>query len=85
MVDNYNIAARKRAVSLVLDEGLVARARTQTPENGLSARVERLLAADLVVQEEQASAKAKSLKSAASAWDVFLEEHGSFADDFSTL
>ncbi|MDT0499272.1 type II toxin-antitoxin system CcdA family antitoxin [Algiphilus sp. W345] len=79
----YDINARKRAVNLSLNEDLAIRARQVT--GNLSAAVEALLADFVAQEEERHAAKASVLREAAAAWNRFTEQHGSFADEHSTL
>lgn len=79
----YNIGARKRPVNLTLNEDLVTQARGVT--DNLSRVVESLLA-DFVSREKQTrTAEAKAVKETVTTWNTFAEQHGSFADEYSTL
>jgi antitoxin CcdA len=79
----YNLDARKRAVNLTLNEDLLAHVREVT-EN-LSGVVESLLADYLVKERQRRAAQAKVVESTVALWNQFAEDHGSFADDHSTL
>lgn len=82
--DFFDFTAPKRAFNLFLNEDLVKQTRTRTAAK-LSVKVEALLAADLAAYEENALAEAESLRRAAVGWNTFVQKHGSFADEFSTL
>ena len=79
----YNLDARKRAVNLTLNEDLLAHVREVT--QNLSGVVESLLAEYLVRERQRRAAQAKVVKSTVALWNQFAEDHGSFADDHSTL
>jgi antitoxin CcdA len=79
----YNGDARKRAVNLTLNEDLLAHVREVT-EN-LSGIVESLLAEYLVRERQRRAAQEKVVESTVALWNKFAEDHGSFADDHSTL
>ena len=79
----YNLDARKRAVNLTLNEDLLAHVREVT-EN-LSGVVESLLAEYLLRERQRRAARAKVVESTVALWNQFAEDHGSFADDHSTL
>jgi antitoxin CcdA len=79
----YNLDARKRAVNLTLNEDLLAHVREVT-EN-LSGIVESLLAEYLMRETQRRAAQAKVVESTVALWNKFAEDHGSFADDHSTL
>ena len=79
----YNLDARKRAVNLTLNEDLLAHVREVT-EN-LSGVVESLLAEYLAKERHRQAARAKVVESTVALWNKFSEDHGSFADDHSTL
>jgi antitoxin CcdA len=79
----YDATAPKRALNLSLNVDLVAQARELT--SNLSAQVESLLA-DFVAQRKGVLEQNKrELEQAAGGWNTFVREHGSFADEFSTL
>lgn len=79
----YNVDAPKRPVNLSLNEDLVARARHMT--GNLSAEVESLLAEFVLRQTQQRQAEALRFKQSAGIWNTFADQHGAFADEFSTL
>jgi len=79
----YNLDARKRAVNLTLNEDLLAHVREVT--QNLSGVVESLLAEYLVKERQRRAAQAKVVESTVALWNQFAEDHGSFADDHSTL
>lgn len=78
-----NAKTTKRPVNLSLNEALVAEARSLT--DNLSEVVESFLA-DFVCQERaRRLAHAKALEETVTSWNAFADEHGSFADENSTL
>jgi antitoxin CcdA len=79
----YNVAARKRAVNLSLNEDLLEHVREVTPN--LSGVVESLLAEYLVRERQRRAAQANVVESTVALWNQFADDHGSFADDHSTL
>jgi antitoxin CcdA len=79
----YNLDARKRAVNLTLNEDLLAHVREIT--QNLSGVVESLLAEYLVKEKQRQAAQARVVESTVALWNQFAEDHGSFADDHSTL
>lgn len=79
----YDPNGPKRPVNLSLNEALVARARQMT--GNLSAEVESLLADFVQRQVQLRDAEARRLERTAATWNRFAAEHGSFADEFSTL
>ena len=79
----YNLDARKRAVNLTLNEDLLAHVREVT--QNLSGIVESLLADYLVRERQRRTAQANLVESTVALWNQFAEDHGSFADDHSTL
>ena len=75
--------ARKRAVNLTLNTGLVAEAKLLSPN--LSATVESLLEG-FVTRERQSRLNRQQLADqCANDWNSVLDAHGSFADSHSTL
>lgn len=83
MKPSYNVDARKRAVNLTLNEDLLVRIREVTAN--LSGVVESLLAEYLDKERQRRAAQAKVVESTVALWNQFADEHGSFADDHSTL
>lgn len=80
---SYNVNARKRAVNLTLNEDLLAHVREIT-EN-LSSVVESLLVEYLAKERQRRAVQVEIVKSTVALWNQFDDEHGSFADDHSTL
>ena len=78
-----NSQPRKRPVNLTLTEDLVTQARQLTPN--LSGVVETLLTE--FVEQEQKRRREQSQRIAATiaVWNAFGEQHGDFADEYSTL
>jgi post-segregation antitoxin (ccd killing protein) len=83
MQADYDASAPKRPVNLSLNADLVARARGVT--GNLSEVVEGLLVDFLAEQQAQNAARAEAVKATVKAWNAFGDEHGSFADEHSTL
>ena len=83
MTAGYNVDARKRAVNLSLNEDLLEHVREVTPN--LSSVVESLLAEYLVRERQRRSAQARVVEATVALWNQFADDHGSFADDHSTL
>jgi antitoxin CcdA len=79
----YNVDARKRAVNLTLNEDLLAHVREVT--KNLSGVVESLLAEYLIRERQRRAARAEVVESTVALWNEFADDHGSFADDHSTL
>ena len=79
----YDVSARKRAVNLTLNEDLVTQARGMT--DNLSGVVESLLAGYLVAEKQRRAAETESVRATVNTWNRFAEQHGSFADEHSTL
>ena len=79
----YDLDARKRPVNITLNEDLVNRVRRFT--DNLSSVVESLLADFLADQARRRSREAESVKRTIATWNRFAEQHGSFADEHSTL
>jgi antitoxin CcdA len=79
----FNTNARKRPVNLTLNADLVDRVRDIT--DNLSGVVEKLLT-DYLEQQRLASLNRHRISEATSAaWNTFNSEHGSIADEFSSL
>ena len=79
----YDLDARKRAVNLTLNEDLVNRAKGIA--GNLSGVVESLLADFVAKEQRERIAKSEAVRAAVAAWNEFAAEHGSFADEYSTL
>jgi antitoxin CcdA len=79
----YNVDARKRAVNLTLNEDLLEHVREMT--DNLSSVVEALLAEYLARKRQERAARLNVVESTVTMWNQFADEHGSFADDHSTL
>ena len=79
----YDLSARKRPVNVTLNEDLVSRVRRLT--DNLSGVVESLLADFLAEQAQRHASEAQAVKQTLATWKRFAEEHGSFADEHSTL
>ena len=80
---SYNASARKRPVNLTLNEDLVAQARAIT--DNLSAVIEALLADYVAEEQRRRAAESDAVRETVAAWNRFGDEHGSFADEHSTL
>jgi post-segregation antitoxin (ccd killing protein) len=79
----FDTNARKRPVNLTLNADLVDRVRDLT--DNLSGVVEKLLT-DYLEQQRQARLSRHRISEATSAaWNKFNSEHGSIADEFSSL
>ncbi|MBS0394158.1 MAG: type II toxin-antitoxin system CcdA family antitoxin [Proteobacteria bacterium] len=79
----YDVNARKRAVNLTLNEDLVNRVRDIA--DNLSGVVESLLAGYVDQAERERRDRAQAIESAVETWNRFASDHGSFADEHSTL
>jgi len=79
----YDRDARKRPVNVTLNEDLVNRVRDLT--DNLSSVVESLLADFLAEQAQRRSRETELVKRTIATWNRFAEQHGSFADEHSTL
>ena len=75
--------ARKRAVNLTLNEGLVVQAKTYT--SNLSATMEELLTAYVAQQQQARLTRQQQADAAAMDWNAVHASIGSFADEHSTL
>jgi antitoxin CcdA len=83
MSTGYNVDARKRAVNLTLNEDLLGQVREVT--DNLSSVVESLLAEYLARKRQERAAKVNVVESTVAMWNQFADDHGSFADEHSTL
>lgn len=79
----FNSEARKRPVNLTLNEDLVVQVRGLT--NNLSGVVEGLLADYVEHERKQRRAKENTVAATISMWNAFNADHGSFADEYSSL
>jgi antitoxin CcdA len=79
----YDLEARKRPVNMTLNEDLVAQVREVA--GNLSAVVESLLAEYLIRESQRRAAQVKLVESTVALWNQFADDHGSFADEHSTL
>lgn len=79
----YDPAARKRPVTLLLNEDLVARA--QRLKGDLSGLVEHLLAGFVERSGQADEGRLRSVRQAVDAWNAHGKRYGSVADDHSPL
>ena len=79
----FDTSARKRPVNLTLNADLVDRVRELT--DNLSGVVEKLLTDYLEQQRQERLSRQRISEAASAAWNAFNSEHGSIADEFSTL
>jgi post-segregation antitoxin (ccd killing protein) len=79
----FDVNARKRPVNLTLNAELVDRVREHT--DNLSAVVETLLTDYLEQQRLARLGRQRVSEAAAASWNTFNREHGSIADEFSSL
>lgn len=79
----YKIGAPKRPVNLTLNEDLVAQARSMT--GNLSGVIETLLAAFVAEEKRRRATDAAVVQATVATWNRFAGEHGSYADEHSTL
>lgn len=80
---SYNPTAPKRPVNLSLNEDLVRKVREVA--GNLSERVEILLAGFLEAEQQKRAEADTALAEALAGWNAFADEHGSLADEHSTL
>jgi post-segregation antitoxin (ccd killing protein) len=83
MESAFDSNARKRPVNLTLNADLVDRVRGLT--DNLSGVVEKLLADYLEQQRLERLSRNRVAETTSAAWNAFTSEHGSIADEFSTL
>jgi antitoxin CcdA len=83
MEPSFDTHARKRPVNLTLNADLVDRVRDLT--DNLSGVVEKLLADYLEQQRLASLTRHRVSEATAAAWNTFNSEHGSIADEFSSL
>ena len=79
----FDTSARKRPVNLTLNADLVDRVRELT--DNLSGVVEKLLTDYLEQQRQERLSRQRISEATSAAWNAFNSEHGSIADEFSTL
>ncbi len=75
--------ARKRPVNLTLTEDLVTQARQLTPN--LSGVVEALLTEFVEQEQKRRRERSQQIVATIAVWNDFGEQHGAFADEYSTL
>ena len=73
----------KRPVNLTLNEDLVAKVKTYTPN--LSGTVEGLLAEYVLRQQQASIERARLADACSSSWNALHASVGSFADEHTTL
>ena len=83
MLPAFDSNARKRPVNLTLNAELVERVREHN--DNLSAVVEKLLTDYLEQQRLARLGRQRVSEAAAATWNTFNSEHGSIADEFSSL
>ncbi|MEY2852953.1 MAG: hypothetical protein RL030_85 [Pseudomonadota bacterium] len=83
MESAFDSSARKRPVNLTLNADLVDRVRDLT--GNLSGVVEKLLIDYLEQQRQERLSQHRISEATAAAWNTFNGEHGSIADEFSSL
>jgi antitoxin CcdA len=83
MEATFDTDARKRPVNLTLNADLVDRVRDLT--DNLSGVVEKLLAGYLEQQRLERLSRHRISEATSAAWNTFNSEHGSIADEFSSL
>lgn len=74
---------RKRPVNLTLNEDLVRHAKHLT--NNLSGVVETLLTEFVDSELQRRREQSQQVATTIALWNAFEDEHGAFADDYSTL
>lgn len=74
---------RKRPVNLTLNEDVVAQVKALTPN--LSAVVDTLLTGYLAQKQYENLSRQEQAQRLSVIWNVFNEQSGSFADEYSTL
>ncbi len=79
----FDIHARKRPVNLTLNTELVDRVRELN--DNLSAVVEKLLTDYLEQQRLARLGRQRVSEATAASWNTFNSDHGSIADEFSSL
>ena len=76
-------SSRKRPVNLTLNEALVQKAKTYT--DNLSATMEQLLSEYVAREQEALYERQQAADACAAQWNAFLDDHGSFAQEYCTL
>jgi len=74
---------RKRPVNLTLNEDLLRQVRLFTPN--LSGVVEGLLTEFVEQEKKRRFEQSQQLEATIALWNAFEEQHGAFADEYSTL
>jgi antitoxin CcdA len=74
---------RKRPVNLTLNEDLVLQVRQLTPN--LSGVVEDLLTEFVEREKKRRCEQSRQLEATIVLWNAFEEQHGAFADEYSSL
>ncbi len=75
--------SRKRPVNLTLNEALVQKAKTYTAN--LSATMELLLSEYVAREQEARDGHQQAADACAAQWNAFLDDHGSFAQEYCAL
>jgi len=75
--------ARKRPVNLTLNEDLLRQVRLLTPN--LSRVVEGLLTEFVEQEKKRRFEQSQRLEATIALWNGFDDQHGAFADEYSTL
>jgi antitoxin CcdA len=83
MKSDYDVAARKQAINLTLNEDLVNQAKGLT--DNLSQLVESLLSGYLAKSREERLAKHQAVEATVKLWNDFNAKSGSIADEYSSL
>ena len=83
MKSDYDVAARKQAVNLTLNEDLVNQAKGLT--DNLSQVVESLLSGYLAKAREEQLARSAAVEATVKVWNDFNAQSGSIADEYSSL
>jgi antitoxin CcdA len=83
MESTFDSSSRKRPVNLTLNADLVDRVREIS--DNLSGVVEKLLADYLEQQRLARLSRYRASEATSAAWNTFNSEHGSIADEFSSL
>lgn len=83
MKPSHKPMARKRRITLTLNEDLITQAKSLT--ESLSGLVEALLAEFIEVHQQASLAEKKALAVNIATWNKFGDTVGSFANKYSTL